>query len=123
MQDASGTVWAGTGLYDRGGAVRFQPEGESWSIARVLTAKDGLAGEKVRSIFQDGDGVMWFGSEYDGVARWDGTGWRVFTEADGLAAAEVKTMLQDADGSLWLGTVDGVTRISAEALQDMRGEP
>ena len=123
MQDVNGTEWAGTGLYDGGGAARLQPEESSWSLAWVTTEKDGLAGEEVRPIFHDRQRVIWFGSEYDGLARWDGADWRVFTEADGLAAAEVNTMVQDADGNLWLGTVDGVTRISAEALDDTRGEP
>jgi ligand-binding sensor domain-containing protein len=81
-----------------------------------------LAGERVRSIFQDRDGVMWFGSEYDGLARYDGRHWTVFTKADGLAASEIKTMLEDVDGNLWLGTSDGVIRLSTEALAAMRIE-
>jgi ligand-binding sensor domain-containing protein len=119
IEDNTGSVWAGTGLLDRGGACRFSQAESGWAIAQVLTQDDGLAGAKVRSIFLDRDGVLWFGSEYDGLARFDGSSWRVFTEADGLAAAEVKVMLQDVDGNLWLGTPDGVTRISALALASM----
>lgn len=117
LKDASGAVWAGMGLLDRGGAVRFHNTGENWAIGQTLGQQDGLAGAKVRSIFQTEDGVLWFGSEYDGLTRWDGTDWTVYTEADGLAAAEVKIMLQDAGGNLWLGSTDGVTRIDAGALQ------
>ena len=117
FEDSFGSVWAGTGLLDRGGACRLTRNYNRWVISRVLTQHDGLAGARVRSILQDRMGVFWFGSEYDGLARFDGETWRVFTQADGLAASEVKTMLQDRAGNLWLGTIDGVTRITAAALE------
>jgi len=119
LEDGAGSVWVGTGLLDRGGACRLTRQDNGWVVSRVLTQQDGLAGAKVRSIFQDREGVLWFGSEYDGLARFDGETWRVFSQADGLAASEVKTMLQDEDGNLWLGTINGVTRITAAALAAM----
>jgi ligand-binding sensor domain-containing protein len=116
LEDRNGSVWAGTGLIDRGGAARFVETGGIWSIAATLTAADGLAGNKVRSLFQDRDGVLWFGSEYDGLARQMGSGWQVFTEADGLAHNEVKCIVQDPDGDLWIGTRNGISRIRSWAL-------
>jgi len=115
--DQSGLVWAGTGLYEYGGACQLVPGQSGWTIERTFTGGDGLAGEKVRSIFQDRDGMFWFGSEYDGLARWSGNGWRIFTGSDGLSNPEIKAILQDAEGNLWLGTRDGITRVSAEALK------
>ncbi len=120
LQDSSGSVWAGTGLLERGGACQFTRKDDGWVVSRVLTQQDGLAGARVRSIFQDRQGVLWFGSEYDGLARFDGETWRVYIQTDGLAASEVKVMVQDRDGSLWLGTIDGVTRITAVALAAMQ---
>jgi ligand-binding sensor domain-containing protein len=122
IEDDAGSVWAGTGLIDRGGACRLERTETGWAIAEALTQQDGLAGAKVRSIYQDRDGVLWFGSEYDGLARYDGHGWRLFTQADGLAADEVKVILQDVEGDLWLGTTDGVTRIHASALAALRSD-
>jgi ligand-binding sensor domain-containing protein len=116
LQTEEGDIWAGTGLLDRGGAARLSRRGETWTITQVLTRRDGLAGAKVRSIYQDRRGVLWFGSEYDGVVRWDGSSWRIFTEEDGLAHNEVKAMLEDETGALWLATRDGLTRITREAL-------
>lgn len=123
IEDNAGAVWAGTGLLDRGGACRLERRETGWAIAEVLTQQDGLAGTKVRSIFQDHDDALWFGSEYDGLARYDGHSWRRFTQADGLAADEIKVILQDIDGDLWLGTTDGVTRIHASALDALRAAP
>ncbi len=109
IQAQDGTVWAGTGLLDRGGAAQFELAASGWRIRRVLTRTDGLAGEKVRSIFQERSGILWFGSEYDGLARLSGQDWQVFKE--GLSDPEIKAILQDADGDLWLGTRDGITHI------------
>jgi len=78
-----------------------------------------LAGGKVRSLFQDASGALWFGSEYDGVARFDGEKWLVLNNKDGLSGLEVKTMLQTQNGDLWLGTENGITRISSNALKDL----
>ena len=117
MEDQQGFVWAGTGLYEYGGAARFARLENGWQIVEILEKSDGLAGEKVRSLFQDRDGNLWFGSEYDGLARRSASGWQVFTTQDGLSSPEIKTMLQDANGNLWLGTLNGITLVSAAALQ------
>jgi len=84
----------------------------------MLGKSDGLAGEKVRSLFQDRDGVYWIGSEYDGVVRWDGDSRQTLTVREGLSGNEIKDWLQDQDGSLWLATEDGVTLIRQKALVD-----
>jgi ligand-binding sensor domain-containing protein len=120
IEDNAGNIRAGTGLLERGGGVKFSRTENSWRIEQVLTSDDGLAGNKVRSIFQDKDGVIWFGSEYDGLARLDNGTWRVLTEEDGLSNNEIMCMLQDSDGDLWMGTQDGITRVSYQALQDLR---
>jgi len=110
-------VWAGTGLIDRGGVAEFvrQPREGGWLCTRFLTKGDGLAGEKARSIFRARDGVVWVGSEYDGVAYWRGDRWRVLSTLDGLSHNEVRAMLEDADGALWLATGGGVTRLDTAA--------
>ncbi len=112
FQDSANDIWVGTGFYTRGGAVRFRFENGKPELQEVWTKKDGLAGEKVRSIFQDRSGVYWFGSEYDGVARWDGASTRIFTKKNGMSSNEVKVWLEDQEGNLWLGTDDGITVIA-----------
>jgi hypothetical protein len=65
--------------------------------------------------FQDSHGNLWFGSEYDGVARFDGKNWQVLNYGDGLSGLEVKYMLETPDGDMWFGTENSITRISAAA--------
>ncbi len=103
METKEGDIWIGTGFADRGGALRNR-QGE-WLLWTVET---GLAGAKVRSLFQDDRGRLWFGSEYDGLAITDGQTWMYIRPEDGLPNPEVKVICQDAEGAFWLGTADGV---------------
>jgi ligand-binding sensor domain-containing protein len=114
LEDSQGNLWFGTGFAARGGASRF--DGKTWTS---ITRADGLAGDKVRSLFQDASGAIWFGSEYDGVAHYDGFTWRVLNNKTGLSGLEVKAMLQTPDGDMWLGTENGITKISALAIQNI----
>lgn len=118
-EDSNGNIWVGTGLYERGGAVQLVNNGQDWTIGQVLTKNDGLAGDKVRSFFQDNEGVMWFGSEYDGLARLEAGHWQILTEKDGLSNPEIKCMVQDDSGNLWIGTRDGITRLNTTALNKL----
>ncbi|MBE9176230.1 transcriptional regulator [Synechocystis salina LEGE 06155] len=112
----SDKVWVGTGFFDRGGAALLEADKSGWTIRQTLTRENGLAGAKVRSIYQDRQGVLWFGSENDGLARLAGEHWLTLTTANGLANQEVKVMLEDQAGNFWIGTKDGVNYIPAEQL-------
>lgn len=113
-----GSVWVGMGVYDHGGAVRFTWNGSAWNIAEVYLKESGLAGEKVRSLYQDDTGAIWIGSELDGIARYVNGSFKVYTMQNGLSDNEVIDIVQDTDGDLWLGTKNGITIIPAEHISD-----
>lgn len=115
LEDRQGALWFATGFSSQGGVSAL--DGSGW---RSLHQAPGvLAGGKARSIFEDGRGDYWIGSEYDGIAFFGGdpfqTKSKVFTPQQGLAGWEVKAMLQDSSGDLWLGTENGITRILKQA--------
>ncbi|MBC8229842.1 SpoIIE family protein phosphatase, partial [bacterium] len=64
------------------------------------------AGNWVRSIYQDGEGYLWFGTN-GGVSRYDGQHFTTFTTKDGLASNNVWSMLKDREGYFWFGTRGG----------------
>jgi signal transduction histidine kinase/ligand-binding sensor domain-containing protein len=67
----------------------------------VFSARDGLH-TFVRRIVLDSKGFLWFtGSE--GLARFDGNGFRMFTEADGLPSSLTFDILERQDGTYWVG--------------------
>lgn len=121
LPEADGTVWVGTGFHDRGGLARFDaPADGAVAMAETYVQADGLAGPKVRSLWRSPTGVLWVGSERDGIALWADTtgpqpGAPVLTMASGLSDNEVKQFLPLADGRLMLGTRNGIT-IAGDAV-------
>jgi len=113
-EESEGVVWAGTGLVDRGGACRFEWNGNEWTISEVLDESNGLAANKVRSIFSDSAGSFWFGHEYDGVTRITEGNIEFFNKSTGLPGNEVTCIIQDSTGAIWLGTLAGIVRIDAD---------
>lgn len=116
IEDHTGRIWIATGFVNRGGAAWVEiNQGGPGRWGRI-TKKDGLTGDKVRSIFEDKHGTLWFASEYDGVARWKGDEKQVFTIKSGLSGNEVKDWLEDENGNLWLATDNGITKLIAEGI-------
>ncbi len=112
----SSALWVGTGFAGSGGAVLIN--NDSW---RTIGRQHGLAGDKVRTIFEDSRSRLWFGSEYDGVALFADTRLTIIDEAGGLAGPEVKTIIEYPANTFWLGTNGGLTRI--EHLETTSGDP
>ena len=110
LETDDGALWFATGFSAEGGISIY--DGTTW---RTVTKEDGLAGSKVRSLFQDEAGAIWVSSEYNGTVRMAQGALQHLTPEEGLAGWEVKAMLQDSRGNLWLGTELGLTRISHAA--------
>lgn len=76
-----------------------------------LGIERGLSNNSVRSIFQDHNGFMWFGT-YDGLNRFDGYEFKVFRnklgDTSSLPHNYIYTISEDAQNNLWIGTGQGV---------------
>ena len=82
--------------------------------------------EYIVAAFEDSKGNLWFGTNGQGVARYDGTSLRYFSLAEGLIGDVVTGIAGGRDGNLWFGTHTGASRYdgktftgfdSAEGLQ------
>jgi ligand-binding sensor domain-containing protein len=117
-----GAFLCGTGFYNKGGVAVFRASaanGGEWRLPETLPSTE-FAGEKVRSIFEDAQGRLWLGHEYDGITiRQDGKTVRFVKEADGLPDMEVTLILPRTDGGLWLGTMKGLVRLSPAAVKKL----
>lgn len=109
----AGDVWVSSfkdRLASRGGEVsRF--DGSRWIS---FSTDDGLASDQVFTIFGDSSGVVWFGTEGEGLSRLDETGWQSFNEQDGLASDFVYSIAEQSGGIMWFGTTKGVSRYDGQ---------
>lgn len=64
----------------------------------------------IREVFQDRDGNLWFGTNGDGVCRYDGTSLTYLSVDEGLAGTAIRGIVQEPGGALWFATDGGVSR-------------
>ncbi len=80
-----GSVWVGT----ENGLSQLQ--GSSW---KSYTVKDGLCGNKIRDITDDGKGGVWFATN-KGIAGYTSGQWKTFDVKSGLSSNDVKAIAYD----------------------------
>jgi len=77
-----------------------------------LGIEQGLSNNAIRSIFQDHQGFMWFGS-YDGLNRYDGYDFKIFrnrfNDSTSLADNNIQSVGEDLNGNIWTGTNQGLS--------------
>ena len=62
----------------------------------------------IHCIFQDKQHNYWFGSDRDGLYKYDGKSLFQYTEADGLPHPQIRTIQQDINGNIWIVTGYGI---------------
>lgn len=103
-----------------GGGVRahaLAPVGDLGQLSRrAWQTETGLPQNTVHSIAQTRDGYIWVGTE-EGVARFDGAGFRVFDKQNTpeLRSNDVRALLATRGGELWACTAAGAARYSGGA--------
>lgn len=104
-RDHQGHLWFSSWL-NEGGVLRY--DGKFWTN---FGSEDGLAHDNVLCVYQDRQGIFWFGTDGEGITRYDGQTYTTFTPEDGLVHDSVYSILEDRTGNMWFGTgghiVDG----------------
>ena len=111
--DSKGVIWAGsaTGLY------RF--DGKSWEpfeLPYLHEEKDKFLSKKTTpTIIEDRAGNLWFGTNGNGVFKYNGETFTHYSKADGLAGDYIDQILEDSKGNLWFTTrFNGVCRFDGQ---------
>ncbi len=68
----------------------------------------------VRRVFQDKCGNMWFGTNGDGVIRYEENSLEYFSIKEGFGGVAVRGIVEDKEGNVWFGTNGGVTKYDGE---------
>lgn len=66
----------------------------------------------VRSIIEGKNGVMWIGTQGNGLIKCLGGKCQFFTEQQGLPNNNVLNILQDEQGSIWMSTFNGLSKFT-----------
>lgn len=80
--------------------------------------ENGLAQEQVLSVFQNDDGVMWFGTNGGGITKYDGRSYEYINDKDGLADNVVYCIAKDKRGRILIGTYNGLSVYDPQKKQN-----
>ena len=78
----------------------------------LLTEKDGLASNSIRSVFCDREGAIWVGTNGQGLYRLTRQFLTAYSESDGLLNNIIYPIYEDRAGNIWTGSGDGLTRFT-----------
>ncbi|TCD08459.1 transcriptional regulator [Pedobacter frigidisoli] len=102
MEDRRGNIWftsTDSGVYYYNG-----------KSIQHFTTTEGLANNRVMSVYEDKAGIIWFGTG-DGISRYDGKSFRNFTSPNaplfykkGHLNNDINIIIEDKKGKLWVGT-------------------
>jgi len=67
-------------------------------------------------VFQASNGDYWFGSDTDGVYRFDGKTLINFTEKDGLSSNRVRGIQEDQAGNIYFSTLGGLNKFDGKTI-------
>ena len=84
-----------------------------------LSNEDGLSNSAITCVYQDSEGLIWFGS-WDGLNRYDGTNITVFKpdifDKGSLSNNIIRNLLEDKHNNLWVVTNEGINRFLSNTM-------
>jgi len=93
----------------------------AYATFQTFTTADGLAQNSVQVIYEDAEGLLYFGAQRGlkgGLSIFDGATWATFdSTAAELPGNSVYDILRDSRGALWVGTNNGVGRLDANGWE------
>jgi signal transduction histidine kinase/ligand-binding sensor domain-containing protein len=107
--DRNGNFWLGT--FD--GLSQFK-DGKFINYNAEANSPKGF----VRVIYEDADGVLWFGTYGDGLVRYKDGKFFNFRVEQGLFNNGVFAILEDQRGNFWMSSNRGIHRVSRQDLND-----
>ena len=107
--DRDQNLWLGT--YD--GLTQFKA-GKFINYNDVENSPKGF----VRAIYEDADGVLWFGTYGDGLVRYKDGKFFNYRVEDGLFNNGVFAILEDERGNFWMSSNRGIHRVGKQELND-----
>lgn len=83
---------------------------------QIHTNLNGMVSEFVRAMYQDSKGNFWFGTNTNGIIRYDGQALEKVTPAQLSKSTSVRMIVEDEAGNVWLATSEGLVKYDGEAF-------
>jgi len=80
------------------------------TFPQIHTNLNGMVREFVRSMYQDTKGNYWFGTNGDGIIRYDGKLLEKMTIEGINKGMRVLSIIEDKAGNIWFGTCEGLIK-------------
>lgn len=83
---------------------------------QIHTNLNGMVREFVRSMHHDQKGNYWFGTNTDGIIRYDGQTLEKIALPGSHQSVSVREIVEDKAGNVWFGTSDGLFQYDGETF-------
>jgi PAS domain S-box-containing protein len=104
-QDRYGRLW----VCSMNGVVRF--DGKTFI---PFESDNILSNNPVKTIFEDKNSNLWFGTIRKGLVKYSGTRFSNYTTNEGLLSDIVNAICEDNQGYIWVGTSEGLSRFDGK---------
>lgn len=101
--DIDGNIWFG---HWSGGITKFDITTKKF--VEVVPGQLKIS-KTITSIIADHQGIIWYGTEGEGLIKNENGSFSLFTKKDGLPSDIVSTLMENKDGVLWIGTENGIS--------------
>jgi ligand-binding sensor domain-containing protein len=108
LEEEDGTLWFGTFA---GGISKFAYDNGRYHPLGMLTQKDGLTSNRIRSLMKRNNGDIWIGTRFDGISILKNTRFDTLNTRNALPANAIWKIAEDETGRIWLGTSMGLSSI------------
>ncbi len=119
-KDHFGKIWVGTD----DGLIKLDVSSKT-IVDEYNFSEQGQLGESaVRTMLQDDNGIIWFGTWSKGLQRFDPEFGSVTnfennpSDKNSLSDNTVRSLYMDGQGNLWIGTFNGLNFLSAEQIEN-----
>ncbi|KAF0250548.1 MAG: protein kinase domain-containing protein [bacterium] len=104
--DSNGDIWVGA----HEGAIKGIIKADGSPSFKYYFSKEGLEAKRIKNIYQDSRGNIWFSSDNSGLFSWDGKTFIRYTTLDGLSSNTTYGVLEYPKDTFWIATSKGVDR-------------
>jgi ligand-binding sensor domain-containing protein len=99
-----------------------EPETEQAVTANIGDTVPELS-KSILIVFQSTNGDYWYGSDKDGVYRFDGKTVIHFSAKDGLTGNRIRSIQEDKRGNIYFSTLDGISKFDGHAFTTLAAIP